>query len=153
MAWSNWGWCQQWVQAAAAAPIAPQEQGEVEKPSGLIGAGSRCSHPMMVLNDLGPCQALAASASTGQDHGAPEQRIFSNHQRLAPVIATSAPPWSGTPAHLLHHPTRARCPCSILCHLLPKPAMFRMCPLVVSEHHSNWLFSCSVVPSFRLFAY
>ncbi|KAK1341769.1 hypothetical protein QTO34_016518 [Cnephaeus nilssonii] len=39
---SDWGQHQQWVQAAAAAPIAPQEQGEVEKPSGTTGTSARC---------------------------------------------------------------------------------------------------------------
>ncbi|EPQ02641.1 Cardiomyopathy-associated protein 5 [Myotis brandtii] len=36
---------------AAAAPIAPQEQGEVEKPSGVIRVGSRCLHLLMALSD------------------------------------------------------------------------------------------------------
>ncbi|KAK1343924.1 hypothetical protein QTO34_014480 [Cnephaeus nilssonii] len=34
-----------------------------------------------------------------------EQRIFSNHQRLATMTANGTPPWSGSPAHLLYHPT------------------------------------------------
>ncbi|KAK1338153.1 hypothetical protein QTO34_001265 [Cnephaeus nilssonii] len=44
---SDCGWCHQQVQAAAAAPITPQEQGEMEKPSGVIRFGSRHSHPLM----------------------------------------------------------------------------------------------------------
>ncbi|ELK37958.1 Protein FAM149A [Myotis davidii] len=55
------------MQAAAAAPIAPQEQGEVEKPSGTIRAGSRCSHPLMVLSNQGwnrvPAAGVRASES------------------------------------------------------------------------------------------
>ncbi|EPQ20433.1 Max dimerization protein 4 [Myotis brandtii] len=41
------------VQAAAAALIPPQEQGQVEKPSGAIGASSHCPHPLKALRDWG----------------------------------------------------------------------------------------------------
>nr|KAF6358524.1 hypothetical protein mPipKuh1_010346 [Pipistrellus kuhlii] len=51
---------------------------------------------------VGP--APAASASTGWDCSIQEQIIFNNHQRLIPMIATGTLPWSGIPAHLLHHP-------------------------------------------------
>ncbi|KAK1341990.1 hypothetical protein QTO34_016743 [Cnephaeus nilssonii] len=58
----------------------------------------------LVLGTSSGCER-AADASAGQDHGTCEQRIFSNHQRLAPMTATGTPLWSGAPAHLLHHPT------------------------------------------------
>ncbi|ELK34538.1 Solute carrier family 23 member 2 [Myotis davidii] len=145
------GWCLQQVRVMAAAPITPQEQGEVEKPSGEIGRQApylglvlplTCSTippwptPTMfrtlppaantrhVLRDRDRHQApavcgssgssassgcerwlpaliasqgqgewrspeglmalaLAAGASSGQDHDVQEQRIFSNHQRFA----------------------------------------------------------------------
>ncbi|ELK26679.1 NACHT and WD repeat domain-containing protein 1 [Myotis davidii] len=44
----------------ALAPIAPQEQGEVEKPSEAIGAGSHRLHPLTAPSDWGGCQAPAA---------------------------------------------------------------------------------------------
>nr|KAF6341487.1 hypothetical protein mMyoMyo1_011906 [Myotis myotis] len=49
----------------------------------------------------------SAGVSTRQDCGAWEQRIFSNHQRLALMTTTGAPPWSGAPTHLLYHLTAA----------------------------------------------
>nr|KAF6369465.1 hypothetical protein mMyoMyo1_010787 [Myotis myotis] len=71
------------------------------------GASSGCEwwlwHQQRVQMGLAP----AAGANTRQDCGAWEQRIFSNHQRLAPMTATGTPPWSGVPAHLLYHPTIA----------------------------------------------
>ncbi|KAK1339298.1 hypothetical protein QTO34_019979 [Cnephaeus nilssonii] len=53
-----WLWCRLWVRVeAATSPIAPQEQGEVEveKPSGAVGAGSRCSHLLMALSNQDRC--------------------------------------------------------------------------------------------------
>ncbi|EPQ11985.1 3-hydroxyacyl-CoA dehydratase 2 [Myotis brandtii] len=124
MALSNWA--QRWAPAAGVSgivagsgckrrlptQIVPQEQGEVEKSSGAIRAGSHRLHPLTAPSDQGrrrqwvQAAALvpAVGASAGWDRSAQEQRIFSNHQRLAPMTATSAPPWSGAPAHLLHHP-------------------------------------------------
>ncbi|KAK1332049.1 hypothetical protein QTO34_007730 [Cnephaeus nilssonii] len=55
----------------------------------------------------GQHQVAAVGASAGWGCGAQEQRIFSNHQRFAPMTVTGTPPWSGTPAHLLHHPAAA----------------------------------------------
>ncbi|EPQ11575.1 Nephronectin [Myotis brandtii] len=69
--WSNWGQRQQWgqrfqrVQAVTAVPITPEEQGEVEKPSGAIGASSRRSHPLTVPSDQDQRQAPAESVSSG----------------------------------------------------------------------------------------
>ncbi|EPQ05660.1 Serine/threonine-protein kinase SRPK2 [Myotis brandtii] len=104
----------QWVRVVAAALIASQEQGEVEKPSGAIGAGSCRLHLQRAPSDWEWCRlqvraglALAAGVSAGRDHGTREQRIFSNHQRLTLMTVTGAPPWSGTPSHLLHHPAVA----------------------------------------------
>ncbi|KAK1339883.1 hypothetical protein QTO34_018443 [Cnephaeus nilssonii] len=48
------------VRVAAAALISPQEQWEVEKPSGVIRAGSCCSHPVMAPSDRDRRWALAA---------------------------------------------------------------------------------------------
>ncbi|EPQ06346.1 Olfactory receptor-like protein OLF4 [Myotis brandtii] len=39
------------------------EQEEVEKPSGAIGASSRCLHSLMALSDQDQCQALAVGVS------------------------------------------------------------------------------------------
>ncbi|KAK1345802.1 hypothetical protein QTO34_008267 [Cnephaeus nilssonii] len=52
---SDWGQCQQQVEQghAVSGVIAPQEQGEVEKPSGRIGAGSHRSHPLTALSHWG----------------------------------------------------------------------------------------------------
>lgn len=91
-------------------PIAPQEQGELEKPSGVIGAGGHRLHLLMALSNQGQHQAPAAGVSAGQDSGTKEQSMFNNHQRLAPMTVTGALPWSGVPAHLLHHPTLASAP-------------------------------------------
>ncbi|EPQ02090.1 Syntaxin-binding protein 6 [Myotis brandtii] len=54
---------------AAAAPIAPQEQGEVEKPLGAIRASSHCSHLLMVLSDWDWHWAPAAGVSGGSGAG------------------------------------------------------------------------------------
>ncbi|ELK27111.1 Bone morphogenetic protein receptor type-1A [Myotis davidii] len=51
--------------------------------------------------------ALAVGASARWDRSAQAQRLFSNHQRLTLMPATSTPPWSGATTHLLHHPTTA----------------------------------------------
>ncbi|ELK25748.1 hypothetical protein MDA_GLEAN10013925 [Myotis davidii] len=48
---------------APAALITPQEQREVEKPPGVIRAGSHNSHPLTVLSNRDQHQALAAGAS------------------------------------------------------------------------------------------
>nr|KAF6270259.1 hypothetical protein mPipKuh1_007993 [Pipistrellus kuhlii] len=88
-----------------------------------------------------PATAPETGSSTGRDCGVQEQRIFSNHQRLAPMTVTSTPPWSGAPAYLLHHPAI----CSTLCCLLPMLAMFCALSLVVSTCHSNQLFGCSAI--------
>ncbi|KAK1327682.1 hypothetical protein QTO34_012827 [Cnephaeus nilssonii] len=94
---SDWGQRLQQVQVglalseggvAAAALITPQEQGEVDKPSGAIGAGSCCLHLLMALSDRDWHRAPAAGASTGWDCGAWEQRTFSNHQKLSLMTAT-----------------------------------------------------------------
>ncbi|ELK36877.1 TBC1 domain family member 23 [Myotis davidii] len=134
----DWGWCQQRVQAGLAlsagasrncCPIAPQEQGEVEKPAGAIRTGSRLLHLLMSWSywdqrqvpvaDVSGSSSTGCTCKRGRHHQrvqvpgrttAQEQRIFSNHQRLSPMTVTSTPPWSGTPAHLLHHPPRGRCP-------------------------------------------
>ncbi|KAK1344015.1 hypothetical protein QTO34_014573 [Cnephaeus nilssonii] len=63
----------------------------------------------------------AAGASTGRDCGAQEQRIFSNHQRLTPMTATGAPPWSDVPAHHLA--------------VAKVPAMFRALLPAADTHH------------------
>ncbi|KAK1346002.1 hypothetical protein QTO34_008470 [Cnephaeus nilssonii] len=49
----KWGRSHQRLQAVAAAPIAPQEQGEVKKPLGVTGASSCHSHLLPVLSDQG----------------------------------------------------------------------------------------------------
>ncbi|ELK37570.1 Anoctamin-5 [Myotis davidii] len=59
-----------------------------------------------------------------------EQRIFSNHQRLAPMTATGTPPWSGTPTHLLHHPTMADA-----CHV---PQSSACCQCLPSSTRTSW---------------
>ncbi|ELK26867.1 hypothetical protein MDA_GLEAN10010991 [Myotis davidii] len=55
----------------AAALTAPQEQGEVEKPSGAIRASSHRSHPLMASSNRDWRQALAmgASSSSGASGG------------------------------------------------------------------------------------
>ncbi|ELK37963.1 Diacylglycerol kinase kappa, partial [Myotis davidii] len=64
--WCNsTGQCQQQVRAAAAAPITPQEQGEVEKRSGAIRVNSHCSHLLMAPSEQDKHQALAAGVSSG----------------------------------------------------------------------------------------
>ncbi|ELK24438.1 Solute carrier family 13 member 1 [Myotis davidii] len=57
------------MQAVAAAPIAPQEQGEVEKPSGVIRASSCCLYPLMAPSDQDQRWALAAGVSSGSSAG------------------------------------------------------------------------------------
>ncbi|ELK27454.1 Putative guanine nucleotide exchange factor MCF2L2 [Myotis davidii] len=71
MVWSNWGQCHQRVGVAAVALVTPQEQGEVEKPSGEIGAGSRHSHSLTVLSDRSwhPEPAAGASGGSGTSSG------------------------------------------------------------------------------------
>ncbi|EPQ12079.1 Zinc finger protein 416 [Myotis brandtii] len=64
-----------------------------------LGAGSRCKQQLQCRQQVHVGLVLAAGASTRW-----EQRIFSNHQRLVLMTATDAPPWSGAPIHLLHHP-------------------------------------------------
>ncbi|ELK26693.1 Multidrug resistance-associated protein 1 [Myotis davidii] len=51
------------VKTAVIGAVYRKEQGEVEKPSGVIRAGSRCSHPLMVLSPLDQHWAPAAGAS------------------------------------------------------------------------------------------
>ncbi|ELK36050.1 DmX-like protein 2 [Myotis davidii] len=97
--------------------ITPQEQGEMEKPRGAIGASAGCQQQVRV----GPAPAVGANA--GWDCGVWEQRIFSNHQRLSPVTVTGAPPWSGAPAHLLTIPPQ------------PSPAMFCALPPSTEAGH------------------
>ncbi|EPQ09495.1 hypothetical protein D623_10026898 [Myotis brandtii] len=48
-----------------AAPISPQEQGEVEKPSGAIRARSRRLHPLLAPSDQDRRQAWAMGTSGG----------------------------------------------------------------------------------------
>ncbi|KAK1334532.1 hypothetical protein QTO34_005538 [Cnephaeus nilssonii] len=98
--------------SSGSCPITPQEQEEVEKPSGAIGASS-CSHLLLWHRT----------------------RIFSNLQRLVPMTATSTLPWSGAPAHLLHHPAVAdvhviiealeRTPCFRFVSSVPRPGLKR----------------------------
>ncbi|EPQ15538.1 Solute carrier family 13 member 1 [Myotis brandtii] len=57
------------VQAVAAAHIAPQEQGEVEKPSGAIRASSCCLYPLMAPSDQDQCWAPATGVSSGSSAG------------------------------------------------------------------------------------
>ncbi|ELK26709.1 RING finger protein 11 [Myotis davidii] len=91
----------------------------------MIGASSHSLHLLMVPSNQGWRLVLAAGASGGSstgsrfkwgqplaagacaewDCGAQEQRIFRNHQRVAPMTATNAAPWSGALAHLLYHPS------------------------------------------------
>ncbi|ELK28781.1 hypothetical protein MDA_GLEAN10004463 [Myotis davidii] len=59
----------QWVEMAAAAPIAPQEKGKMEKPSEEIGAISRRSHPLMALSDWDWHQVLAVGMSGNSGTG------------------------------------------------------------------------------------
>ncbi|EPQ07088.1 Potassium channel subfamily K member 2 [Myotis brandtii] len=69
-----------------------------------------------------------------------EQRIFSNYQRLALMTVTRALPWSGTPltcSTILPRPPPARGP--------PYARHAPHAPLVVSTHHSDQLFGCSIV--------
>lgn len=72
----------------------------MEKPRGVIWVGSPCSHLLLTLNDRGQCQAPAVGASgmalvltsagvsAWWDCGVREQRMFTNHQRLAPRTVT-----------------------------------------------------------------
>ncbi|EPQ12921.1 Homeobox-containing protein 1 [Myotis brandtii] len=78
MVWSDWGWCQQWIRggpvlsagvSSGCCPDCPQEQGEVEKPSGAIGAHSCHSHPLMALSHRDWRQALAADVSSSSSIG------------------------------------------------------------------------------------
>ncbi|EPQ18629.1 General transcription factor 3C polypeptide 6 [Myotis brandtii] len=62
---SDWGQHHQQVQVVAAAPIAPQKQGEVEKPSGGIKVGSYRLHPLMAPSNWGRHRVLAAGVSGG----------------------------------------------------------------------------------------
>ncbi|ELK31921.1 hypothetical protein MDA_GLEAN10018927 [Myotis davidii] len=57
----------QWVRAVAAALMAPHEPSEVEKPSGVIWAGSYHWQPLMVLGnqDRHQAPAIGASGSSG----------------------------------------------------------------------------------------
>ncbi|ELK32168.1 Spermatogenesis-associated protein 17 [Myotis davidii] len=48
---NKWIGGKKWVRTAAAAPIAPQEQREVEKPSDVMRSGSCHSHPLMAPSD------------------------------------------------------------------------------------------------------
>ncbi|ELK24831.1 CREB/ATF bZIP transcription factor [Myotis davidii] len=59
--------CQK-VQVVAAALIAPQEQQELKKPSGVIGAGSRHLHPLTAPSYWG--QRRAPTAGTSGDSSA-----------------------------------------------------------------------------------
>ena len=118
MAWSDWGQHQQQVWVAAAAPIAPQEHGEVEKPSGEIRAGSHLLHLLMALSEWDWCQAPAAGVSSGsgarQDRGVWNKEFSVNtrgspwQQQLLPRLGLAPPPPSpAPPSHHGQHP-----PCS-----------------------------------------
>nr|KAF6343091.1 hypothetical protein mPipKuh1_010798 [Pipistrellus kuhlii] len=78
-------------------------------PSSGSGTGNGC--------EWGQCQQ--------QDCGAWDQKFFINLQRLALITVTGAPPWSGIPAHLPHHPTMAM------------PTMFCALPPATDNHHRN----------------
>lgn len=111
----------------AATLITPQKQGQVEKPLGsswlaaIIWNCWRCwairtgaGHWKQVW---GVAPALAADASTRQDHGIWKQRIFSR-QRPAPLLALAPP----LPAPSFHHSQWP--PCSshasrCLVHIMP----------------------------------
>ncbi|KAK1340069.1 hypothetical protein QTO34_018633 [Cnephaeus nilssonii] len=67
-----------------ASPLVHQDQGEVEKLWGAIWAGTRRRQRVQAA-----ALVSAAGASTRWDCGISEQKIFSNHQRLAPMTATS----------------------------------------------------------------
>ncbi|KAK1333870.1 hypothetical protein QTO34_006259 [Cnephaeus nilssonii] len=72
-------WRRQRVQATAAAPITPQEQGDMEKPSGAIRAGICHLHPLMAPSDQDWHRTLAASASGAVAGSGCERRL------LAPI--------------------------------------------------------------------
>ncbi|ELK33049.1 Deoxyguanosine kinase, mitochondrial [Myotis davidii] len=107
-------------QPALRVVLSELEQGEVEKPSGAIRAGSHHWYQLMAPSTISGYEqqlrhrlqvqaglVLAAGVSTRQDRGLLEQRTFSNQQRLTLMTATGTLPWSGAPAHLLHHPSMA----------------------------------------------
>ncbi|ELK33538.1 Parathyroid hormone 2 receptor [Myotis davidii] len=92
-------WCQQ-------LPLAPTDGAERLGP--VLGASTGCEQRLWCWQRVQMGLTPAAGASAGRDCGSErEQRIFSNHQRLALMTVTCAPPWSGAPAYLLHHPTVA----------------------------------------------
>lgn len=108
--------------------ITLQEQGKMESPQGWSGlAAATHSHWWH--------WALAAGASTGQDQCTWEQRIFNYHQRLTLITETGAPPCSGAPSQLFHHPAVANA-----CYV-QHSATCCWCPpcftLVVSARHSD----------------
>ncbi|EPQ12902.1 WD repeat-containing protein 63 [Myotis brandtii] len=116
--WSDWGQRHQQVQLAAAAQITPQEQGEVEKPSGMIRADSRCSHSLTALSDQDWRQVLAAGGSGASKSSGCEQRLWHQQQvralgetmaqagALVPVLPSAAS-WEDTEQSALREPGKA----------------------------------------------
>ncbi|EPQ14494.1 CUGBP Elav-like family member 2 [Myotis brandtii] len=82
----------------AVSPDHPSGAGEGGEALRVIRAGRHRSHLLMVPSDqgLGWQRVQVADVSAGQDRGAREQRIFSNHQRLAPMTATGTLRCNGT---------------------------------------------------------
>ncbi|KAK1346875.1 hypothetical protein QTO34_000735 [Cnephaeus nilssonii] len=70
--------------AAAAALIAPLEQGEVEKPSGVIEAGSRHMHQLIALSNWDQHRALAVGASGSSDVSSGCERGLHRQQMRVP---------------------------------------------------------------------
>ncbi|ELK31396.1 60S acidic ribosomal protein P0 [Myotis davidii] len=121
------------------APIAPQEQAEVEKPSAVIGTSSRHSHLLMALSIWGWHWALAVGARGGsgtssryEDQGRTvvhRSKEFSEPLEIHPDDNNQHPalvwrPCSPTPPYRYGKNP----PCSMLCHLLPMPTMFLCAP-------------------------
>lgn len=128
-------WAQDQVSAHSPCPCPALPAAVPRPPPALLtpagGTGSRCK--------WGHCQLRVRAAADGPDrpsgagedgealrgdwgqpwvqggHGV-QQQIFSNQQRFALMSMTSAPSWSGTTAHLLHHPTAANA-----CHVRHVP--------------------------------
>ncbi|EPQ15067.1 5-hydroxytryptamine receptor 1F [Myotis brandtii] len=95
---------QQQVQAMAPVPEAGTSGAvTVTLQSDRAGVGSGCKRWFRRQQLVRVRLTLAAGASARWDSSTLEQRIFSNHQRLAPMTVTGALPWSRAPAHLLHH--------------------------------------------------
>nr|KAF6336823.1 hypothetical protein mMyoMyo1_012042 [Myotis myotis] len=130
-------------------PFTPADGAKQSGPT--PGAGSGCERWLRCWQQMRASPALAAGVSARWDCGMREQRIFSNHQRLAPMTATGALLWSGVPTHLLYHPAAADT------HYVLHSAT--CCQRLPCSAHAPWwsvhviATGCSVFPPLGLFAY